>query len=280
MPSLIDPQRLYELAERQHWQAHSIDLRRDRLDWMELSPEHRRRLIWHIASFLVGEDRVMVELAPLLAARETASEAAFLVTQQADEVRHAQHLHRFYKEVVGVEGTWHEHLTEARGVLGSSLIALLDDRLSGVSHLLAANPCDGIAKVDFVIVYHMVIEGMLAMTGQRMLLEFLERRRILPGCCCGLHMIARDERRHVAYGTWLLRQKASSPMFRERMVEQLGELIPMAVAALVPPGARPKWFRPLDWDGVRVHAFALDGLSRRLKVVGVELPETESPMPI
>lgn len=271
MPLIFDPQKLYELAERQHWQAHAIDLRRDREDWEALPRAYRERLIWHIASFFVGEERVMAEFSPLLAAPESASEAAFLATQQVDEARHAQHFDRFYQQVLGLDDSFDDRLEEARDELSPALVTLIDERLSSVGRQLAANPSDKAAKVDFVTLYHMVIEGMLAMTGQRMLFEFLERRDILPGWREGLRLIARDEYRHVAYGTWLLHKKAADPALRERVAGQLHELIPLAADVLVPPGARPKWFRPLDWTGVDVYAFAFGALSRRMKAVGIDI---------
>ncbi|HTB50659.1 MAG TPA: ribonucleotide-diphosphate reductase subunit beta [Solirubrobacteraceae bacterium] len=269
---MFDPQELYELAERQHWQAHAIDLRRDREDWKALPRAYRERLIWHIASFFAGEERVMVELSSLLAAQESPGEAAFLATQQLDEARHAQHFDRFYEQVLGIDSSFDDRLEKARCELGPALVTLMDERLGNVSRQLASDPGDSTAKVDFVTLYHMIIEGMLAVTGQRMLFEFLERRDILPGWREGLRLIARDEYRHVAYGTWLLHEKAANPALRKRIAEQLDELIPLAADVLVPPGARPKWFRPLDWTGVEVYTFAFGALARRIKIVGIDLP--------
>ena len=268
---LCAPQALYELAERQHWRAHAIDLRRDREDWKRLPRAHRERLIWHIASFFVGEERVMVELSALLAAHESPDEAAFLATQQLDEARHAQHFDRFYEHVLGLDSSFDQRLQEARGELAPSLVTLLDDCLARVSRRLAADPSDEAAKVDFVTLYHMVVEGVLAVTGQRMLCEFLERRGVLPGWREGLRLIARDEYRHLAYGTWLLHRKAAKPVLRERIAAQLDELIPLAADVLVPPGSRPRWFRPLDWTGVDAFAFAFGSLARRMKIVGIDL---------
>ena len=51
----------------------------------------------------------------------------------------------------------------------------------------------------------MVIEGMLALTGQHFITEFLEREGLLPGFLEGFRRISQDEHRHVAYGTWFLR---------------------------------------------------------------------------
>jgi ribonucleoside-diphosphate reductase beta chain len=264
------PRELHALARRRRWDPNTIDLRRDRAEWEALPRAHRERLTWYIASFFVGEERVTNELGPLLAAHESAAEAAFLASQQADELRHARYFDRIYEQVLGIDGGFDEHLARARGELGAPLGALIDERLSRVSRRLQAEPTDSVAKVDFVTVYHMVIEGVLAVTGQQLLLEFLERRDLLAGTRAGLRLVARDERRHVAYGVWFLQQKAVEPGLRERIAEQLTGLIPLAARVLVPPGARPRWFRPLGRTGVEVHALAFGALARRIESVGVD----------
>ena len=117
---------------------------------------------------------------------------------------------------------------------------------------LVENPRDIEAKVDFVTLYHMIIEGTLALTGQWFLTDFMERKGILPGWVEGFRLISQDEHRHVAYGTWFLREKACDPALRGRIAERLAELIPLAAGVLVPTGADPtttrssttRWRRP------------------------------------
>src|ERR671926_321007 len=48
--------------------------------------------------------------------------------------------------------------------------------------------------------------------------------------------LARDEHRHVAYGTWFLQQKASDDALVKRIQDKLLELLPDAAGVLVPPG--------------------------------------------
>jgi ribonucleoside-diphosphate reductase beta chain len=117
----------------------------------------------------------------------------------------------------------------------------------------------------------MVVEGMLAVTGQQVLLDFLDRHGILPGWREGLGHVARDEHRHVAYGTWLLCEKAVDPELRATIERELAQLLPLAADVLVPQGARPRHFRPLGWDGVSVNAYAFGALARRLRIVGVDV---------
>ena len=54
--------------------------------------------------FFYGEDRVADTLAPYITAAPTEEQSYFLATQQVDEVRHSVFFHRFFKEVIGVDG--------------------------------------------------------------------------------------------------------------------------------------------------------------------------------
>src|SRR3984893_4702344 len=94
--TLMDPQQLYELWERQQWQSHTIDLEQGRLDWQARDARLRAQLAWNLSSFFIGEERVTTQFSGLVMAYESQSEEAFLTTQQVDEARHAQHFNRFY----------------------------------------------------------------------------------------------------------------------------------------------------------------------------------------
>ena len=52
----------------------------------------------------------------------------------------------------------------------------------------------------------MVIEGTLALTGQWTITDYWEKTGKMPGFLEGFKNVARDEHRHVAYGTWYLKQ--------------------------------------------------------------------------
>ena len=54
----------------------------------------------------------------------------------------------------------------------------------------------------------MVIEGMLALTGQHFIMDYNERMGTLPGFVKGFTLVARDEHRHVAFGARFLRDMA------------------------------------------------------------------------
>ena len=271
---LMDPQQLYELWERQNWEAHAISLERDVADWQGMSEEERGHLAWLLSSFFIGEERVTTQFSGLVAAYESQGEEAFLATQQVDEARHAQHFNRFYRQVVGYDGTFEDRLRQAREHLNEAFLVLFDRHLVDACRRLLDDPADGDAKVDFVTTYHMVIEGTLALTGQEFITRFMEEHELLPGFTEGFRNIARDEHRHVAYGTWFLQQKVrAQPEAAGRIQEKLAELLPIAAAVLVPPGLQlGDSYELLGYSSDEVNQYAFTALSRRLRVIGVSLP--------
>jgi ribonucleoside-diphosphate reductase beta chain len=270
---LLNPQQLYELWEKQHWLAHELDFSKDKEDWVKLTEEERDWFVWGLASFFIGEERVTTQFSGLVMAYEDESEEAFLTTQQVDEARHAQFFDRFYREVIGIEGdTWDARLGRVREELNDAFVKLFDEELVAVNQRLIADPKDMEAKVDFCTTYHMVIEGTLALTGQNYILDYLERNDLLPGFREGFGNVARDEHRHVAYGTWFLKEKCGSdPAMAERLRKTLHELLPVASGVLVPKGADPENWTLLDYSAEEVNGFAFKALSRRLKAIGVPL---------
>lgn len=268
--TLMTPQQLYELWERQNWQSHTIDLAQDRRDWEQMDEDLRHRLAWNLSSFFIGEERVTTQFSGLVMAYESQGEEAFLTTQQVDEARHAQHFNRFYEQVLGIDGSFEDRLRRAREDLNPAFIEMFDGVLVEWGARLVENPRDIEAKVDFVTLYHMIIEGTLALTGQWFLTDFMERNRILPGWVEGFKLISQDEHRHVAYGTWFLREKAADPALRRRIGQRVAELIPLAAAVLVPTGEDPESYSILDYSMEETNTFAFNALNRRLKVIGID----------
>lgn len=269
--TLMTPQQLYELWERQHWQSHEIDFTQDRRDWESMKETRRQILMGNLSSFFVGEERVTTQFSGLVMSYESQEEEAFLTTQQVDEARHTQHFNRFYQEVLGFDGSFEDRLAQARTELNPSFIELFDKILVNWGQRLVQDPGDIEAKVDFVTLYHMIIEGTLALTGQWFLTDFMERKGILPGWVEGFKLVSRDEHRHVAFGTWFLREKAKDPALKRRIVERLGELIPLASGVLAPRRVGGGEGALMDYSAEETNVFAFNALQRRLKVIGIDL---------
>jgi ribonucleoside-diphosphate reductase beta chain len=270
---LMGPLELYRLWERQNWASHQISLDRDREDWRSMDESERDAMLWGLSAFFVGEERVTHEFSGLVMAAEDKHEEAFLLTQQVDEARHAQHFNRLYEEVFDYDGSFEDRLARAREDLNDDYVKLFDGHLYDAHRALLDDPTGIEAKVDFITIYHMVIEGTLALTGQRFQTERIERRGILPGHLEAFKRIAQDEHRHVAYGTWFLQQKTRDPELAKRVQEKLAETLPAAAGVLVPPGYRlGDEYEYLGYSSQEMNEYAFTALSRRLKVIGIGLP--------
>ena len=270
---LMTPLELYRLWERQNWVSHQIDLTQDRRDWESMSEYEREQMLYGLSAFFVGEERVTNQFSGLVMAADDKNEEAFLLTQQVDEARHAQHFNRLYEEVLDFDGGFEGRLERARGYLSDAYFELFDGHLVEAHQALLADPSSAEAKVDFITLYHMVIEGTLALTGQYFQTLRMEKRGILPGHLEGFKKISQDEHRHVAYGTWYLQQKARDPQLAKRIQDKLAQTLPAASGVIVPPGmTADSEEQYLGATPQERSEFAYTALARRLKVIGLGLP--------
>src|SRR3989440_12757623 len=148
--TLMNPQQLYELWERQNWQSHTIDFAKDRRDWATMDVALREQMSWNLSSFFVGEERVTTQFSGLVMSYESQAEEAFLTSQQVDEARHAQFFARFYDQVVGIGGGIDAQLARVREELNDAFVTLFDDHLVEACRRLIEDPADLEAKVGFV----------------------------------------------------------------------------------------------------------------------------------
>src|SRR5690242_21922581 len=136
----MTPLALYRLRERQNWASHEIDLDQDRRDWEAMDEELRDEMAWGLSAFFVGEERVTNQFSGLVLSAEDKHEEAFLLTQQVDEARHAQHFNRLYEEVFRYDGEFEDRLTRAREDLNEDYITLFDGHLVDSHQALLADP--------------------------------------------------------------------------------------------------------------------------------------------
>src|SRR3954454_14938554 len=162
--NLHDPQTLYRHWEDEQWNPFAVDLDVDREQWPELSGEDRDLVHWALSSLMVAEERITTKFSGLVGAYGTEEEATFLATQQVDEARHMQFYARYQDEVVADPATIADHVDRARRALSPAFERVFDEALVQAHERLTAEPGDAAAKVEFVTLYHMVIEGTLGLT--------------------------------------------------------------------------------------------------------------------
>src|SRR5919201_1012036 len=249
---LLTYRELYELWERQQWAVQDLDFSQDRIDWHErIDAEERVARMYGLSSFFIGEQRVAVELGPIMRAVPDEDMRVFLGTQIADEARHVMFFDRFYSEVGILEADGLEERLEATAQhLNPEFSTFFDEQLHDRVDRLAAEPEDTETLVEAITIYHMVAEGMLALTGQHFIIDYNEREGTLPGFVEGFNNVARDDR------------------YAEAIQRTLVECGPAADSVLAPP-----WYEEgMEVFGVSLEEtreFAMKALERRLKVIGL-----------
>jgi ribonucleoside-diphosphate reductase beta chain len=265
---LHGPQTLYRHWEESQWNPWEVELATDREQWERL--EDRSLVSFVLGSLMVAEERITTKFSGLVGADGSEEEVTFLATQQVDEARHMQFYARFQDEVVSEPAIIADHVQRARGQISPAFQTIFDDKLVAAHDRLLANPGDIAAKVAFVTTYHQVLEATLGLTTFEFSTRFLNREGLLPGFVAGYTKIHHDEHRHIGYGTWFLRQAvAADDAMADVVRETLRELLPAVAASLTPPEASDASVLGASADDLR--AFALDGLTRRLNIIGVPL---------
>jgi ribonucleoside-diphosphate reductase beta chain len=124
-----------------------------------------------------------------------------------------------------------------------------------------------------VTIYHLILESTLGLTSFRFITRYLEREGLLPGFVEGYSKIHHDETRHIGYGVWFLREAVREDVEAADTIRAtLGELLPVVAESLTPPDRDTE----TDWDALgagsdEIREFALNGLTRRLEVIGAPL---------
>jgi ribonucleoside-diphosphate reductase beta chain len=268
--ALKDPQRLYLDWERAHWAAQDVDLSADAEQWPSLAAPERELLQFVLSALMVAEERISTQFCGLVLAQDDEEEGSFLSTQLVDEVRHMQFYARFQNEVVADPAAIADHVARAREQLGEPFRKIFDEALVGAHDRLRTDPANREAKVDFVTIYHMLLEGTLGIVTSHFLLGLLRERELLPGFAEGYGLIAADEQRHIAYGTWFLREAvAEDPAMAELVRTRLLDLLPAVAETLSPTGR--DFSAALGVEPGELAEYGLGALNRRLALIGAPL---------
>lgn len=269
MIELNDPQTLYRRWEDSQWSPFAIDLATDKGQWPGLSGEQRGLIHFALSSLMVAEERITTKFSGLVGAHGSEEEATFLSTQQVDEARHMQFYARFQDEVVADPAAISAHVERAREQVSDSFRQIFDVALVEAHERLVAAPAEMAAKVRFVTIYHLILESTLGLTSFKFITDYLKRNGLLPGFVDGYSHIHHDETRHIGYGVWYLRETIRAhPEQADTVRATLRELLPAVAESLKPPGEGAAALGVTDED---VRNFALQGLTRRLSIIGVPL---------
>jgi ribonucleotide reductase beta subunit family protein with ferritin-like domain len=267
---------LYARWERGNWRATEVDLSQDRIDWHErMTPEQRRGLMWIFTLFFHGEDAVADTLGPYVDAAPLEEQKEFLTTQQVDETRHTVLFKRFFEEVVGV----------GDGTVGGTLRATAPDltwghrqtfgHLEEMAQRLRENRRDKRLLARAVTLYHIMIEGGLAQSGQHILETKLEELDLLPGFRAGLRNVALDEQRHIAFGVRLLADlyREDPDAICEAIVDEFREVLPWTTCVGELPGWDETYTTSLGYTLQELYEEGARMQEARLRAVGLPLDD-------
>lgn len=272
----VDSGSLYRRWEKQQWAVADLDFTQDKADWLSL-PEGVRQVTQNTMTlFFIGEQAVTDTLAPLLHAAPREDERIFLATQIADEARHTVFFQRFFEEVLGVGGGLHAALDAVTPQATEGFRRIFEHQLRDAMDRVRLDPGDARAWVEGVVTYHLIIEGYLAITGQRSLLRTLKNVGLMQGFRTGFTAVARDESRHIGFGVLALKRRVNAdPRVAEVIAAKVDELLEPAVRTVVPtdrklPIVDPRDVpEPLRVNGLELRDFALASLAKRLVAAGV-----------
>jgi hypothetical protein len=269
---------LYERWERGNWRATEIDFSVDRVEWQErFTTFERTAALWNYAMFFHGEDTVADDLAPFIDAAPREEQKYFLTTQQVDEARHAVFFNRFMHEVVERgDGTIAGALEATRPELTWGFVktfAMLD---RVVDELRRDRSRTKLAQA--VTMYHFVVEATLAQPGQHFISDYLSERDLLPGFREGMHNVALDEQRHIAFGVKLLRDLAAEdPEVPEAVAEQLRAVTPVSLAVFVPPNWDTRYAECFGFTLEQIYEEGARSFEAKFKAAGMPVESLPGP---
>ena len=269
LKKLPDFETLYRKYLKQRWDVYDLDFSQDRIDWHEKMSDEERESFTAISSgFHHGERQVEIEL-PIFMIGATEEEKLHIAAQIEDEARHTVFFDRFYREVVGLEGT------DIMSVLDASFPWVAETFVSPFGLLayqaeeLRRDPYDERARVRYGANYFLWIEGVLALSVMKVTLSYARWKGFLPAYYTGFTATCRDESRHVQGGMKYLQNAVQKD---PTMIKEIHDTLRTILYA---SGVRSReiYFEPLGWTEAEVNMLFQQQLRRKCNDVGIKLSD-------
>jgi ribonucleoside-diphosphate reductase beta chain len=201
------PWRLWEKSKKLFWDPADIDFSQDAIDWREMSAQERVSVAMAARGFMVGEEAVTLDIIPLLRCMSDLGrleDTMYLSMFTMEEAKHTEMFRRWF-DAVGLDPTTLDELVAEQRAERGERRGIFDGPLTEVMRRLDTDR-SAQALLDASIIYNQFIEGVLAVAGYQRWDELFSQMDKLPGLQAGLRLTQRDERRHIAYGTYLARR--------------------------------------------------------------------------
>jgi hypothetical protein len=263
---------LYRRWEEGNWKATELDFSEDRKGWDSLNAIQQKSALWIYSMFFYGEDAVTDGLSPYIEAAPKEEQKYFLATQQVDEARHAVFFHRFFQEVIGVEGDIAAGLQFTESNLGWGYRNVFGRLERMVEELHHDRSLPKFAQA--ITLYHMVIEATMAQPGQHFIEDFFAKAGTMPGFSAGMEKVSRDEQRHIGFGVKVLAELfEESEECKEAVAELLREVLPYVTGVFVPPGWDERYTTEYGFTLEQIYAFGMKSVEMKWKATGYPLSE-------
>ncbi|MCW2891979.1 MAG: ribonucleotide reductase, beta subunit [Actinomycetia bacterium] len=206
------PWKLWEKSKKLFWDPADLDFSQDAIDWQEMTEEERTLVALSARGFMVGEEAVTLDIVPLLRCMSDLGrleDTMYLSMFAMEEAKHTEMFRRWF-DAVGLDPASLDDLVLARQAAvseqqGERRAGIFDGALTKVMRRLDTDKSPQ-AILDASIIYNQLVEGVMAIAGYQRWERTFRRLGKLPGLEAGLKLTQRDERRHIAYGTYLARR--------------------------------------------------------------------------
>jgi ribonucleoside-diphosphate reductase beta chain len=202
------PWKLWEKSKKLFWDPADLDFSQDAVDWEGMTDEERTLVALSARGFMVGEEAVTLDIIPLLRCMSDMGrleDTMYLSMFAMEEAKHTDMFRRWF-DAVGLDPSSLDDLVrQQQAALGQRRPGLFDGALTRVMRRLDTDRSPK-ALLDATLIYNQLVEGVAAIAGYRRWEETFRTLGKLPGLEAGLKLTQRDERRHIAYGTYLGRR--------------------------------------------------------------------------
>ena len=205
------PWKLWEKSKKLFWDPADLDFSQDVIDWQQMSEASRTIVAMSARGFMVGEEAVTLDIVPLLRCMSDLGrleDTMYLSMFAMEEAKHTDMFRRWF-DAVGLDPSSLDDLVRAQNEAlrdsGNGRAGVFDGELTRVMQRLDTDKSPE-AILDATLVYNQLVEGVAAISGYKRWDVTFRKIEKLPGLEAGIHLTQRDERRHIAYGTYLGRQ--------------------------------------------------------------------------
>lgn len=205
------PMRLFVQGNQKAWDPSQLDMSQDAEQFQLLDERQQAGIVGLAVQFMIGEEAVTEDIQPFMKAMadEGRLEDEMYLTQFAlEEAKHTEAFRRWLNAVGATQDLHHvlERGMAAGGVVGGIFSM---EQPAAMQRLLTDNSPE--AQIRANVVYNQFVEGTLALTGYWMWARILDSLDgLFPGMREIIRYISRDERRHLAWGTYNIRRHVAA----------------------------------------------------------------------